>query len=50
MDSILKGRGGSFTIFHVEVMKKVTIILRPGKINSFIGLQNLEAKEIVQKA
>jgi hypothetical protein len=41
---------GWFTIFHVEATKKVTSILRLGKKNSFIGLQNLEAKEIVQKS
>jgi hypothetical protein len=45
-----KGEGDWFTIIHVKAMKKVTSILRLGKKNSFIGLQNLEAKEIVQKA
>jgi hypothetical protein len=50
IDSRLEGRRGWFTIIHVKVMKKVTSILRLGKKNSFIGLQNLEAKEIVQKA
>jgi hypothetical protein len=50
LDSKLEGRRGWFTIFHVKAMKKVTHILRLGKKNSFIGLQNLEAKEIVQKA
>jgi hypothetical protein len=49
LDSRLEGRRGWFTIIHVKVMKKVTSILRLGKKNSFIGLQNLEAKEIVQK-
>ena len=48
LDSRLEGRRGWFTIFHVEVTKKVTSILRLGKKNSFIGLKNLEAKEIVQ--
>jgi hypothetical protein len=32
----------------VEAMKKVTTILRLGKKNYFIGLQNLEAKEIMK--
>jgi hypothetical protein len=50
IESILEGRRGWFTIFHVEAMKNFTSILRLGKKNSFIGLQNLEAKEIVQKA
>jgi hypothetical protein len=45
----LEGRRGWFTIVHVKVMKKVTIILILGKKNSFIGLQNLEDKEIVKK-
>jgi hypothetical protein len=49
IESILEGRREYFTIFHVEEMKKVKIILRLGKKNYFIGLQNLEAKEIVQK-
>jgi hypothetical protein len=46
LDSILEGRRGWFTIIHVKATKKVTSILRLGKKN----LQNLEAKEIVQKA
>jgi hypothetical protein len=50
LDSILEGRMGWFTIFHVKATKKVTSILRLGKKNSFIGLKNLEAKEMVQKA
>jgi hypothetical protein len=50
IDSRLEGRRVWFTIFHVEATKKVTSILRLGQKNSFIGLQNLEAKEIVQKA
>jgi hypothetical protein len=50
LDSRLEGRRHWFTIIHVKATKKVTIILRLGKKNSFIGLQNLEAKEIVQKA
>jgi hypothetical protein len=50
LDSRLEGRRGWFTIVHVKETKKVTSILRLGKKNSFIGLQNLEAKEIVQKA
>jgi hypothetical protein len=47
-DSRLEGRRGWFTIFHVKGMKKVTSILRLGKKNSCLGLQNLEAKEIVK--
>jgi hypothetical protein len=50
LDSKREERRGWFTIFHVEATKKVTRILRPRKKNSFLGLQNLEAKEIVQKA
>jgi len=50
LHSRLEGTRGWFTIVHVKVMKKVTSILRLGKKNFFIGLQNLEAKEIVQKA
>jgi hypothetical protein len=46
----LEGRRGWFTIFHVEEKKKVTSILRQGNKNSFLGLKNLEAKEIVQKS
>jgi hypothetical protein len=49
IDSRLEGRRGWFTIVHVKEMKKVTSILILGKKNSFISLQNLEAKEIVQK-
>jgi hypothetical protein len=49
LESILEGRSGWFTIIHVKVRKKVTRLLRLGNKNSFIGLQNLEAKEIVQK-
>jgi hypothetical protein len=49
IESRLEGRRGCFTIIHVKVMKKVTSILILGKKNSFIGLKNLEAKEIVQK-
>ena len=48
LDSRLEGRRGWFTIFHVEATKKVANILIMGKKNSFIGLQNLEAKEIMQ--
>ena len=33
---------------HVEVTKKVTSILRLGKKDSFFGLQDLEAKKIMQ--
>ena len=47
LDSRLEGRRGWFTIIHVKATKKVISILRLGKKNSFIGLQNLEAKEIV---
>jgi hypothetical protein len=49
LDSILEGRMGWFTIIHVKAMKKVTSRIRLGNKNSLIGLQNLEAKEIVQK-
>jgi hypothetical protein len=49
-DSILEGRRGWFKIFHVKATKKVTSILRMGKKKSFLGSQNLEAKEIVQIA
>jgi hypothetical protein len=31
-------------------MKKVRSILRLGNKNSFLGLENMEAKEIVQKS
>ena len=47
-DSILEGRRGWFTIFHVEAMNKVTSILRLGKNDSFFGLQDLETKKIMQ--
>jgi hypothetical protein len=49
LDSRMEGRRGWFTIIHVKATKKVTNILRLGKKNSFIGLKNLEAKEIVKK-
>jgi hypothetical protein len=49
-DSKLEGRRGWFRIIHVKVTKKVTSILRLGNKNSFLGLQNLEAKEIVEMA
>jgi hypothetical protein len=49
IDSRLEGRRGCFTIVHVKSTKKVTSILTLEKKNSFIGLHNLEAKEIVQK-
>ena len=47
-DSILEGRRGWFTIFHVESTKKVTIILRLGRKYFFFGLQDLETKKIMQ--
>jgi hypothetical protein len=47
-DSKLEGRRGWFTIFHVKSMKKVTCILILGKVNSFLGLQYLEAWQIMQ--
>ena len=47
-DSKLEGRRGWFTIFHVEVTKKVTSILRLGKKDSLFGLQDLETKKIMQ--
>jgi hypothetical protein len=50
LDSRLDGRRSWFKIIHVKAMKKVTKILRLRKKNSFIGLQNFEAKEIVQKS
>jgi hypothetical protein len=50
LESRLEGRRGWFTIFHVKATKKVTSILRLGNQNSFIGWQNLEAKEIMQKS
>ena len=39
---------GWFTIFHVEVMKKFTSILRLGKEDSFFGLQHFETNKIMQ--
>jgi hypothetical protein len=50
LNSRLERRRGHFTIIHVKATNKVTSILKLGKKNSFIGLQNLEAKEIVQKS
>jgi hypothetical protein len=50
IDSKVEGRMGWFTIFHVKEMKNVTSILGLGKKDSLISLQNLEAKEIVQKS
>ena len=47
-ESRLEGRRGWFTIFHVEVRKKVTSILRLGKKDSFFGLKDLEMKKIMQ--
>ena len=47
-DCKLEGRRGWFRIFHVEVTKKVTRILRLGKKDSFIGLQDLETKKIMK--
>ena len=49
INSRLEGRRGWFTIIHVKATKKVTSILRLGKKDSLIGLQNLEAKEVVKK-
>ena len=46
--SRLEGRRGWFTIFHVEVMKKVTSILRLGKKDYFFVLQDLETTKIMQ--
>ena len=48
LDSRLEERRGWFTIFHVEVMNKVTSILILGKKDSFFGLQDLETKKIMQ--
>ena len=50
IESMLEGRRVFLTIIHVKAMKNFISILRLGKKNSFIGLKNLEAKEIVQKA
>jgi cell division protein FtsI/penicillin-binding protein 2 len=47
-DSKLEGRRGWFRIFHVKTTKKFTCTLRLGKGNSFLSLQYLEAKEIMQ--
>ena len=47
-DSKLEWRWGWFIVFHVKATKKVTCILRLGKGNSFLGLQDLEAKKIMQ--
>jgi hypothetical protein len=49
IDSRMEGGRGWFTIIHVKGTKKVTSIIRMGNKNSFIGLQNLEAKEMVKK-
>jgi hypothetical protein len=49
-NSRLERRRVWFRIFHVKVVKKVTSILRLGKKNYFLGLQNLEAKEIMKIA
>jgi hypothetical protein len=49
-DTIMEGRRGRFRVFYMKEMKKVTRRLRLGKKNSFLGLQNLEAKKIVQIA
>jgi hypothetical protein len=45
-----KGEGDWFKIIHVKVMEKVKSVLRLGMKNSFLGLKNLEAKEIMQIA
>ena len=47
-DSGLEGRMGWFTIFHVKATKKVTIILKLRKKDSFFGLQDLQNKKIMQ--
>jgi len=47
-DSKLEGRRCMFTIFYVKVANKVICILRLGKGNSFLSLQYLEVKEIMQ--
>ena len=47
-NSKLEGRRGWFIIFHVKAMKKVTSILGPNKKYSFFGLQDSEAKKIMQ--
>ena len=44
-DSIMEGRMGWFTIFHVEAMKKVTSILRLGKKDSFFWFARLGDQE-----
>ena len=43
-----EGRRVWFTSFHVEATKKVTSILRLGKKDSFLGLQDIETKKIMQ--
>jgi hypothetical protein len=48
LESILKGRGFFFTIFHVKAMEKVTRILRLRKGNAFLRLQNLKTNKIMQ--
>jgi hypothetical protein len=47
-DSGMEGRRGWFRIIHLKAVKKVTSILIPRNKNSFLGLQNLEAKEIMK--
>jgi hypothetical protein len=50
LDSRLEGRRGCFRVFHVKLVKKVTSIHRLRNKYSFVGLQYLEAKEMVQIA
>lgn len=42
-----KGKWIWFTIFDMNLAKKVTSILRLGKGNCLLGLQDLEAKKII---
>jgi hypothetical protein len=46
----LEERRGWFRIINVKATKKVASILRLGKKDSFLDLEYLEAKEIMQVA
>ena len=48
LDSKLKGKRDWFTIFHVKATEKVTGILRLRNVNSFLRLQYLKTKKIMQ--
>lgn len=47
-DSRLDGIWGWFIIFHVKMVKTIESILGLGMVNSFVGLQGLESKKIMQ--